>query len=57
MPGIRRRHFHLIGAPGLQQVRERHGGGGYIDQHATVGGGLVNFGPLNVIGACEVHDP
>lgn len=53
---IRKRHFHLVGAPGLQQVRERHTGSGDIDKHATVGCWLLSFNPLKVIGACEVHN-
>jgi hypothetical protein len=56
MPGVYGRGLHLIGAPGLQQVRERHTGGGYVDEHATVGGWLVIFGPPDAIGSREVHD-
>ncbi len=53
---VRKGHLHLIGARGLQQVRERHTGGGYVDEHATIGGWLVHFGPPDAIRACEVHN-
>ena len=38
-------HFHLVGAFGLQQVRERHAGGDYIDNHAPVSGWLCQLPP------------